>query len=282
MSFKNIMGNTKLHLSPIQKRSLCNIPPEPIPYTELLDDFLEPKDFYDLLTAEGVQFYVGVPDSLLKDFNSFVTTTIPTSHNIISANEGSAVGIAAGNYLASGKIPVVYLQNSGLGNTANPLVSLAHPEVYGIPMLLIIGWRGEPGIRDEPQHRVQGRLSTNMCQAMDIPYSILPSYKEGATAIVKIAFKHMKETKSPYALLVKKNTFAKFSLPKNFDNTDGHRYQLSREEALKIILKHLHPTDIVVGSTGFLSREIFELRKLAEQNHASDFLTVGSMGHSPL
>lgn len=148
-------------------------------------------------------------------------------------------------------------------------------------MLLLIGWRGEPGNKDEPQHLVQGRLSPNMCQSMDLLYSILPSYTEGANAIVKMAFKHMRNTKSPYALLVKKNTFGRFSLPKDFDNTDGHSYSLKREEALSIVLSHLQQSDIVVGSTGFVSREIFEIRKHKGHSHSSDFLVVGSMGHSP-
>uniref|UniRef100_A0A6B2L5B8 Phosphonopyruvate decarboxylase n=1 Tax=Arcella intermedia TaxID=1963864 RepID=A0A6B2L5B8_9EUKA len=247
-------------------------------FTELQDDFLAPKDFYDMLEGEGVNFYVGVPDSLLKEFCSFVTDTVPPSNNIITSNEGSAVAVAAGNYLATGRIPLVYLQNSGLGNTANPLVSLAHPEVYAIPMLLIIGWRGEPGKRDEPQHRVQGRLSTNFVQSYDIPYSILPSYKEGASAILNIAFKHMRQTNSPYALLVKKNTFETY-LPKKPLSEDGN-YSMKREEALSLILDQLSSDDVVVGSTGFLSREIFELRKNKGSSHNSDFLTVGSMGHS--
>jgi len=217
---------------------------------------------------------------LLKDFCSFVTAHVPASHNIITANEGNAIGVAAGNYLATGRIPLVYLQNSGLGNTANPLVSLAHPEVYGIPMLLIIGWRGEPGKRDEPQHGVQGRLSPNLCQAMDIQYSILPSYREGATAILKIAFNQLKENKYPYALLVKKNTFSSFKLPAKFSDTGAASYNMTREQALNIILNELKPSDVVVGSTGFLSREIFELRKAKGELHNSDFLTVGSMGHS--
>jgi len=148
-------------------------------------------------------------------------------------------------------------------------------------MLLLIGWRGEPGNKDEPQHLVQGRLSPNMCQAMDLLYSILPSYQEGANAIVRMAFKHMRNTRSPYALLVKKNTFSKYNLPKDFDATDGHKYALKREEALGAILTELQSSDVVVGSTGFLSREIFELRKNNGQPHSSDFLVVGSMGHSP-
>jgi len=262
------------------KRILCTNAGNPLPFTELVDDHLSPKDFYHILLKEGVQLFVGVPDSLLKDFCSYVYTTAP-NRIIITSNEGSAIGLAAGHYLSTGKIPVVYLQNSGLGNTANPLVSLTHPEVYGIPMLLVIGWRGEPTKRDEPQHRAQGRLLPNMCQSMDLLYSILPSYKDGAATIAKMAFKHMRSKSSPYALLVTRNTFAKYDDP-SFQEIEEHRYPVGREEALRIILSHLHSTDVVVGSTGFLSREIFTLREQSlEKSHASDFLSVGSMGHSP-
>jgi len=230
-----------------------------------------------------VQFYAGVPDSLLKDFVSCVKAFVPGNRNIVTSNEGSAIALAAGHYLSTGKIPVVYLQNSGLGNTTNPIVSLTHPEVYGIPILLLIGWRGEPSKKDAPQHSVQGRLSPNMCQSMDLQYSILPSYKDGAAALVKIAFRHMRVAKAPYAFLVKKNTFSLYSeLPENFDLVEGHSYKLSREDALRIILSQLNSSDIVVGSAGFLSREIFEIREQSsDKSHSSDFLTVGSMGHSP-
>jgi len=176
---------------------------------------------------------------------------------------------------------VVYLQNSGLGNTANPLLSLAHPDVYGIPMLLLVGWRGEPGKRDEPQHRIQGKLSTNMCQSLDLLYSILPSYREGAAAIVRMAFKHMRNSKSPYAFLVKRNTFSQFESEDSNLKGDDHRYPLDRETVLRIILDQQQNSDILVSSTGFLSREIYELRESANKSHKTDFLTVGSMGHSP-
>jgi len=145
---------------------------------------------------------------------------------------------------------------------------------------LLIGWRGEPGKRDEPQHRIQGRLSTNMCQSLDLLYTILPTYNEGASAMVRLAFRHMRNTKSPYAFLVKRNTFSRFETEES-NNLKGSRYTLDRETVLRIIFAQQQPEDIYVASTGFLSREIYELRESGNHTHKTDFLTVGSMGHSP-
>ncbi|CAG7834232.1 unnamed protein product [Allacma fusca] len=130
--------------------------------TELVRDFLDPAAFYQAVKAIGIDFYTGVPDSLLKDFCAFVTDVVPTSNHVIASNEGAAVAIASGYHLATGRASMVYLQNSGLGNAVNPLVSLCAPEVYSIPMLLLVGWRGEPGKRDEPQHRVQGQVTPGL------------------------------------------------------------------------------------------------------------------------
>ncbi|KXJ11438.1 Phosphonopyruvate decarboxylase [Exaiptasia diaphana] len=128
-------------------------------FTELVRDFLDPKDFYGSIRDHNMDFFCGVPDSLLKDFCAYVTATTPKSNHIITANEGQAIALASGYHMATGKAAVVYLQNSGLGNIVNPLMSLAVPGVYSIPMLLLVGWRGEPGKRDEPQHQVQGQAT---------------------------------------------------------------------------------------------------------------------------
>ncbi|KNC83610.1 phosphonopyruvate decarboxylase [Sphaeroforma arctica JP610] len=170
---------------------------------------------------------------------------------------------------------MVYLQNSGLGNIVNPLMSLATPEVYSIPMLLLIGWRGEPGKKDEPQHLVQGKATEEMLEGLKIPYAILPDYEEGAEQVLHDAKKYMAEHKGPYALLVRKRTFMPYKLEKK---SQGH--ELSRESALKLVVEQVSEKAAMVGTTGMLSRELFELRAATQAGHHRDFLTVGSMGHA--
>nr|CAD7264349.1 unnamed protein product [Timema shepardi] len=243
--------------------------------TELVRDFLDPADFYRALQNIGIEFFCGVPDSLLKDFCAFVTTNVPEENHVITANEGNAIGLAAGYHLASGKAGLVYLQNSGIGNTVNPLLSLAAPEVYSIPMLLLIGWRGEPGKRDEPQHILQGQVTPGMLNSLGIPFSTLPDFLDGAKNTLENAKKYIDKHSSPYALLVKRQTFLPYKLPKQ-----NPEFQMSREQAVQIIVDGLHDSDIVVSTTGMLSRELFEYRVVKEQGHERDFLTVGSMGHA--
>ena len=141
--------------------------------------------FYRCLAERGVSYFTGVPDSLLKDFCAYVTDTAPAERHVITANEGLAVGLGAGHYLATGEVPVVYMQNSGLGNIINPLTSLTDSDVYGIPMLLVIGWRGEPGKkRDAPQHVKMGKVTTGLIEVLGIPYEVLPDTLEGAAEAV--------------------------------------------------------------------------------------------------
>lgn len=231
------------------------------------------KLFYEILIQNGIDFFTGVPDSLLKDFCAYVTDNIPEEKNIIAANEGNAIALASGYHLATKKFALVYMQNSGLGNTVNPLISLADKEVYSIPMLLLIGWRGEPGIKDEPQHLKMGKSTLNLLDTLEIPYSVLnDNYEE----IIKNAIIHMRNKKSPYAIVVKKDTFEKYEL-KNKKNTN---YKLNREGAIKTIVNLLDEDDVVVSTIGMASRELFEIREANKQGHEKDFLTVGSMGHS--
>nr|CAD7453324.1 unnamed protein product [Timema tahoe] len=243
--------------------------------TELVRDFLDPADFYRALQNIGIEFFCGVPDSLLKDFCAFVTKNVPEENHVITANEGNAIGLAAGYHLASGKAGLVYLQNSGIGNTVNPLLSLAAPEVYSIPMLLLIGWRGEPGKRDEPQHILQGQVTPGMLNSLGIPFSTLPDFLDGAKNTLENAKKYIDKHSSPYALLVKRQTFLPYKLPKQ-----NPEFRMSREQAVQILVDGLHDSDIVVSTTGMLSRELFEYRVVKEQGHERDFLTVGSMGHA--
>lgn len=246
------------------------------PYTELERDFLEPEDFYNLLISKGIDFFTGVPDSLLKDFCGYVADHTDSKHHIITANEGNAVALATGYNLATGKFPMVYLQNSGLGNIVNPVMSLAHSQVYSIPMLLLIGWRGEPGKKDEPQHIVQGKCMNGILTEMGIQYEVLPDFIEGATQSVESAIFHMQKRSSPYALIVRRQCFVSYK----FKNKATNSFPMNREEALKVIVENIGQHDVVVGTTGFLSRELYEVRAARNEGHERDFLCVGSMGHA--
>mmetsp|Transcript_44007 Transcript_44007/g.113775 ORF Transcript_44007/g.113775 Transcript_44007/m.113775 type:complete len:463 (+) Transcript_44007:77-1465(+) len=248
------------------------------PMTETIRTFLNPAHFFALLRAHGTTFFAGVPDSLLKDICAFITDNTSGENHVIAANEGTALAIAAGHYLATHRIACVYLQNSGLGNTVNPLLSLCSAKVYSIPALLLIGWRGEPGKKDEPQHLLQGRLTPNMLTEMGIPYEILPDYAEGAFEVLNKAYDYMEREKAPFALLVKKQTFEKYKLKTEGGECESKGDMLHREEVLERIIAAF-PDDPVVTTTGFTSREMFELRAMKSQSHAQDFLTVGSMGH---
>lgn len=237
---------------------------------------IEPKQFFESLQSQGVEFFTGVPDSLLKDFCAYVSDHTKEHHHIISANEGGAIGLAMGFHLATGKIPLVYMQNSGLGNVINPLLSLTDPEVYAIPMLLVIGWRGEPGVHDEPQHKKQGRVMIPMLEAMEIPYSVLGPEMDNADTEIQTALDIAQKGNQPFAFIIKKGTFH----PNPLQGGTTHDFPLSREEAIQEILEHLNENDIVVSTTGMPSREVFESRARKQQGHHRDFLTVGGMGHA--
>lgn len=232
--------------------------------------------FYSLLKEKDIDFFTGVPDSLLKDFCAYITDNVDSHRNIIAANEGNAVALAVGHYLATKKIGLVYMQNSGIGNAINPLLSLVDPLVYSIPLLLLIGWRGEPGKKDEPQHLKQGQVTLQLLDTMGIKYEILSSDEDKVRKSIENAMEYMVKNKSPYALIVPKGIFSKYEL-KNMIKTN---YELSREEALEKIVLGLKDNDIIVSTTGKASRELFELREKYGQSHEKDFLTVGSMGHS--
>jgi len=236
---------------------------------------IKPTDFYDQLANHGVEFYAGVPDSLLKEFCLCIDDRIPRVKHVITVNEGNAVALAAGYYLASKSLPLVYMQNSGLGNAINPLLSLCDPDVYSIPMLVMIGWRGELGVKDEPQHAKQGKIQLDLLETMDIPYVIISQDDEQFAAKISNVVEIAKSESRPVVLLIKKGTFEKYG--KEIQKVDEQR--MVREEALEIILENLDSDTIVVSTTGKTSREIFEIREKKGQSHQQDFLTVGSMGH---
>ena len=237
---------------------------------------LSPKIFIESLAAKGIDFFAGVPDSLLKNVCAFISDTLDDRHNIIAANEGGAIGLAAGHYLATGHIPCVYMQNSGEGNAINPLASLTDREVYNIPVLLVIGWRGEPGVHDEPQHVKQGKVTIPLLDAMGIRNEILSQDEEDFRRQLDEAVRYMTETGEAFALIVRKNTFEPYSLQRN----EVNEYPLSREEAIRTVASSLGPKDVIVSTTGMISRELFEYRAALNQGHERDFLTVGSMGHA--
>ncbi len=236
---------------------------------------IEPSFFYSELTRIGVGFFTGVPDSLLKQFCAYLKDNVPKERNIIAANEGCSVGLAAGYHLATGKIPLVYMQNSGMGNATNPLLSLADPDVYNIPMVLVIGWRGEPGVHDEPQHVKQGKITCTLLETMGIPYSVLPEDEKGCLETIEKCSEHISKNGSPYAIVVRKNTFSDYPMEKEKEAD----YEMSREEAIGIIADRMNGA-LFVSTTGMASRELYEIRDGKGESHDSDFLTVGSMGHS--
>lgn len=237
---------------------------------------VRPEFFVNTLKEHSIDFYAGVPDSLLKNICAYITDNLPAEQNIIAANEGGAMGIAAGYHLATGKIPIVYMQNSGEGNIINPLASLIDKEVYNIPVLLVIGWRGRPGVHDEPQHIKQGKVTTGLLNTMGINYAILPKDEEGAAKQIKIAANFMKITNECYALVIEEDTFDAYKL----QNIEVNGLTMSREEAIRKVTSSIEDNACIVSTTGMISRELFEARTAWNQGHERDFLTVGSMGHA--
>ncbi len=237
---------------------------------------IEPSFFFEQVKKNGTDFFAGVPDSLLKNLCAYITDNENGDRHIIPANEGSAVALAAGHHLATGSIPLVYMQNSGIGNAVNPLLSLVDPQVYRIPLVLVIGWRGEPGKKDEPQHVTQGRLTCPVLETMDIPHVIMAETHDELEKQIADCYRSILETGKPFAFVVRKDTFAPYALQKNVSVTA----EISREAAIETVLLASGPDDIFVSTTGMASRELYELREKHGMGHGKDFLTVGSMGHA--
>ena len=237
---------------------------------------ISPAFFIETLKSNGIDCFAGVPDSLLKNICAYITDHCDASHNIITANEGAAVGLAAGHYLATGKPACVYMQNSGEGNIINPLASLTDPEVYNIPVLLLIGWRGRPGVHDEPQHVKQGKVTTGLLNTMGINFDVLSKDEDKAGKQIAKAIDALNR-KEVYALVIEKDTFDTYTLNSQFS---FFNFQLSREEAIRTVAAALGEKDCIVSTTGMISRELFEYRTAMNQGHERDFLTVGSMGHA--
>lgn len=236
---------------------------------------IRPEYFIEKLRENGIDCFAGVPDSLLKNICAYITDHCDAQHNIITANEGAAVGLAAGHYLATGKPACVYMQNSGEGNIINPLASLTDPEVYNIPVLLLIGWRGRPGVHDEPQHVKQGKVTTGLLNIMGINFDVLSKDEETAEKQIAKAVEALNR-KEVYALVIEKDTFDAYAL----QNVEKNDLTMSREEAIQTVACALGAKDVIVSTTGMISRELFEYRTAKNQGHERDFLTVGSMGHA--
>lgn len=236
---------------------------------------IQPLQYFQLLADNNVEFFTGVPDSLLKQLCLCINDNVSNDKHIIAANEGNAIALATGYHLGTNRLAAVYMQNSGIGNAINPLLSLADSEVYSIPMILIIGWRGEPGVKDEPQHVKQGKVQLDLLDSINLPYDIIfaddTEWKQKITKGINTAISENR----PYAIVVKKGTFDKYSVVEDTAESE----LMTREEALKILLKHIPKDAVLVSTTGKTSREIFEIRENNDEPHFKDFLTVGSMGH---
>ncbi len=231
------------------------------------DDFL--SEFLQL----GINHFTGVPDSTLKEWMTLLDCKSSLFENRIAANEGSAIAHAAGYHLATNKLSVVYLQNSGLGNCVSPLTSLTDPEVYSIPMIIVMGWRGKPGIKDEPQHKKMGAIMIKVLDTLDIPHSILSdnTYKEQ----IKTAKMSVERNLKPYVLIVE---------PGFFENTKSNKINesstcVNRESAIGCIVNSIHEDDLIVSTTGKTSRELYEICSNHSRGHHNNFYNVGSMGH---
>lgn len=235
---------------------------------------INPKSFYNHLSSHS-DFITGVPDSLLKEFNACVLNEHPKNKHIIAPNEGTSIGLAIGNYISTGKVPTVYMQNSGIGNAVNPLMSLADKDVYGVPMVVIIGWRGEPGVKDEPQHFKQGLIQEDLLKAMQLDYRILDSENQDWSVLLDDLYSSAITDQCPKVLLVRKGTFDSY----NSDSVEQFDLE-SRESAINTIIDGLGMDSIFIGTTGKASRELFELRVSRGESHENDFLTVGGMGHA--
>ena len=236
---------------------------------------IRPEQLYKLFHEKGVTFFTGVPDSLLKNFLKFLEDHVPSSNHIITANEGLATGLACGYHFRTGKIPLVYLQNSGLGNIINPITSLADQEMYSVPLLLLIGWRGRPGMKDEPQHKKMGRISLQLLDVLEIPFYVLNTDEQSSFQKIIEAINRARDEKKPVALIAAEEIFENYTGKIAKDN-----YSLIREDVIKKMLEAMDGNEQVVCTTGKSGREFYEQNKLAGNKISRYLLSVGAMGHA--
>ncbi len=227
----------------------------------------------NLFKKNNSDFFTGVPDSVLKELSSSLQFTNKKKH-IIATNEGAAVSIGIGHYLSTKKLPVIYMQNSGLSNALNPLISIAHEKVYSIPLILIIGWRGSPRVKDEPQHNVKGKITEKILKLLNIKYTILRSSSDINKFDKQI--KLAKKNKAIVACLIEQGTLEKSKKIKKKKDF----YNLDKEFFLKILLENLNKKIKIISSTGYNSRELMYLREKYKFKNSKDFYMVGGMGHT--
>ncbi|WP_293891990.1 MULTISPECIES: phosphonopyruvate decarboxylase [unclassified Sphaerochaeta] len=241
---------------------------------------INPSSFLTYLEEIHIDFFAGVPDSQLKNVceELYHRYGCNTKKHIVAVNEGNAVGMAAGYHLATGNIPLVYLQNSGLGNAVNPQTSLIDPEVYGIPIVYLVGWRGEPGVHDEPQHIKQGAITTDLLNTLGVAYEIIgkDSTLEQIQQVFEKRFLPLLAQGKSVAFIVRKGAFSSSNV-----SIQGNENTLGREEVIRYLASNMSVNDYVVSTTGKISRELFEYCKNDKPEQSShNFLTVGSMGHA--
>ncbi len=227
-----------------------------------------------IFKKNNFDFFTGVPDSTFKHWMSYLNSNSNKGlTNIIACNECEATAIASGYHLATKKFGVVYMQNSGLGKAVNPLTSLTDPEVYSIPLLLMIGWRGEPNQKDEPQHKKMGNITLPLLETLEIPYDILPDNLDDVSDIIQKANKYMSKNNAPYAIIIKRSIIEPFKIKEQ----QISNYEMTRETAIKIIIDRLGKNQVIISTTGKTSRELYEAR-IERKELPRDFYTVGSMG----
>lgn len=234
------------------------------------------EELYRVFIRNDISYFCGVPDTILSPLGLFIEKHAPQLHEV-AVNEGSAISMAIGHYMATSKIPLVYMQNSGLGNAINPLASLAAPEVMDIPMLLTIGWRGQPGRKDEPQHQKHGQITIPLLETLDIPHIVLSHSSIEAMKQIEETIAKIKRLNQTHAVIIEADTIK----PLKNSVSNKSEYPLNREQAISLVLESLGNSDAVVATTGKTSRELFELRdKKYKGDHRGDLLVVGGMGHA--
>ena len=238
---------------------------------------IEANSLFKVLIDNKVNFFTGVPDSVLKNFTYILDSHKKKIRHIITANEGGAVALAAGNYLATKNPALVYMQNSGLGNAINPLISICHSKVYSIPLILIIGWRGSPKEKDEVQHQLKGKITPSILKLFNIKFLVLNDLKD--LKKIKSLISYSKYKKRPVAILVRNNVLHL----KNFSKKiiQAKKY-LSREIVINELLNKIKKNTRLISTTGYTSRELFQIRKNKKYKNGKDFYMVGGMGHASM
>ncbi|MBY8989908.1 MAG: phosphonopyruvate decarboxylase [Candidatus Lokiarchaeota archaeon] len=233
------------------------------------------RDFINTLNKYEFTFFTGIPDSTFKEFMKFLSENKSINlNNIIACNECEAIALATGYHLSTNKIGIVYLQNSGLGKAVNPITSLCDPEVYSIPILLMIGWRGEPGKNDAPQHKKMGMVTLPLLDTLQIPYVILdPSLESIDRELIK-AKSYLTKHKGPYAFVFRRNFFEEYKINKDSSNN----YSLTTTDVINLIMENLDNTEVIISTTGYISRILYGYRVSRMLDHNKSFYNVGSMG----